>query len=227
MLSRKFHIALTLVLLMLLPTAAIASQWVASKVAQPARYTLDNKNWVKITRGMKIPKRSWIHTGKRGRLIIRRGKEMIMYRPNTLAHLRSSQANGRKTDIQQEFGSLLLDVETRKRKHVTVRTKLLAAVVKGTRFEVNVSGNKATVSVKRGVVGVKSVKSGQAIDVTSGQNADVSSSSSKISVSGRGATKISPLARIFSRKSTGDSGGSNSNNGSDNANGNSNGNANG
>ena len=62
MLRKKLHVLLTLVMMLMLPTAALASQWVASKVAQPARYTLDNKNWVQIKRGMKIPKQSWIHT---------------------------------------------------------------------------------------------------------------------------------------------------------------------
>ncbi|MEP1262799.1 MAG: FecR family protein [Rhizobiaceae bacterium] len=235
MLGNLSRITLAFLFVILVPSWAQASQWVASKVAQPARYTVDNKNWVTIKRGMAVPKRSWIKTGKRGRLILRRGKEMIMYRPSTLAYLRSSQTNGRKTYIQQQFGSLLLDVETRKRKHVTVKTPLLAAVVKGTRFEVKVSKRKASVSVKRGVVGVISNSSGQAVDIRSGQQAAVSSASSgKVAVSG---ATSSVFSKLFKEKTAdlpdtananaqANANNSNSNRGG-NANGNSNGNANG
>ena len=142
-------LVLALLFVLVVPQWAHAERWVASKVAQPASYTVDNKKWKTIKRGMTIPKRSWIRTGPKGRLVLKRGKEMIMYRPKTMAYLRSSQANGRKTYLQQSYGSLLLDVETRRRKHVTVRTPLLVAVVKGTRFEVKVGRKKATVSVKR------------------------------------------------------------------------------
>ena len=233
MLGKYSRVVLALFLFFALPTAALASQWVASKVAQPASYTVDNKNWYKIKRGMTIPKRSWIHTGGRGRLILRRGEEMIMYRPNTLAYLRSSQANGRKTHIQQQYGSLLLDLETRKHKHVTVKTPLLAAVVKGTRFEVVVGKKSAKVSVKRGVVGVISNSSGSSVDITSGQSAAVSSSSSdQVAVSNVGTSFFSRLVQatttVTNPASANAASHSNANGkGNGNANGSANGNANG
>ena len=147
-----------------------------------------------------------------------------------MAYLRSSQTKGRKTYIQQKYGSLLLDVETRRRKHVTVRTPLLVAVVKGTRFEVKVGRKNATVSVKRGVVGVRSNNGGRSVDITSGQKADVSSTSSKqVAVSGRGVSNIAASARIFSKakeKSNASSNGKANGNGNGNANGSSNGNSN-
>ena len=37
MLGKKIQIVLTLLVMVMLPTAALASQWVASKVSQPAR----------------------------------------------------------------------------------------------------------------------------------------------------------------------------------------------
>jgi hypothetical protein len=221
---------------------AHASQWVASKVAQPAHYSVDNKHWIAIKRGTAMPKESWIKTGRRGRLILRRGKEMIMYRSGTLAYLQSSQTGGRKTYIQQQVGSLLLDVETRKRKHVTVQTPLLAAVVKGTRFEVTVRNKKATVSVKRGVVGVRSNKGRDSFDVKSGQTAAVSSSSaSQVSVSGSRTSAFFKQVQKFTSpadpnvksngksnsnangKSNGNASGKSSGKSNDNANGNSNG----
>jgi len=208
--------------MVLVPGTAFASQLIASKVVQPAQYTIDSKNWVKINPGMVMPKVGWIHTGRRGRLLLRRDQEMIMYRPNTLALLRSSQTNGRNTVIKQEFGSLLLDVETRRRKHVTVQTPYLAAVVKGTRFEVTVKDGKASVSVERGVVGVLSNKSGNAFDVTPGQTASVSSASAnEISLSGPGASQLAQSGKPTLEKSSSNSDvnrNSNGENDSDNSN---------
>jgi hypothetical protein len=209
---------------------ALASQWVASKVAHSVHYTVDKKTWIPVKRGMKMPKRSWIQTGKRGRLILRRGKEMIMYRQNTLAYLRSSQTNGRKTFIQQQFGSLLLDVETRKRKHVTVKTPLLAAVVKGTRFEVTVGEKGTTVAVRRGTVGVISNKSGKSVDINSGQSAAVSpTTSSQVSVRGQSGSLISRIVQAAKAAAGGNSFADGNANGvrNGNANGVGNGNANG
>ena len=78
-------LVLALLFVLVVPQWAHAERWVASKVAQPASYMVDNKKWKTIKRGMTIPKRSWIRTGSKGRLVLKRGKEMIMYRPKTMA----------------------------------------------------------------------------------------------------------------------------------------------
>ena len=51
-------------------------------------------------------------------------------------------------------GSLVIDVDKRAHPHFSVETPFLAAVVKGTKFGVNVGANSASVEVERGLVEV-------------------------------------------------------------------------
>ncbi|MBL1406179.1 MAG: hypothetical protein COC00_009360, partial [Rhizobiales bacterium] len=100
----------TCVFLILSLQTAFAVDWVANQVRQPAKYTIDGTNWVEIHRGTVMPASSWIHTGQRGRLVLNRGKEIIQFKPNTMAAIAKRNKSGTKTLIRQQFGSLLLDV---------------------------------------------------------------------------------------------------------------------
>jgi hypothetical protein len=82
-------------------------------------------------------------------------------------------------------GNLDLDIEQRDAPHFAVQTPVLAAVVKGTRFSVAVSGGGGAVSVARGRVQVTALAAGQAVDVTNGQTAKLSRRG--LQVSGAGA----------------------------------------
>jgi hypothetical protein len=147
---------------------AFASDWIAGKVRQPAKFTIDKKNWTTIARGMKIPDVSWIYTGKSGRLVLKRGKETIQFKPKTMAAIAKRNKSGSKTLVVQQFGELLLDVETRKRKHLKVETPFLAAVVKGTTFSVKVNSRSTNLAVQKGVVEVTDERRGLQTNVNSG-----------------------------------------------------------
>ena len=112
----------SVLLLVATPVAAIAQDWVVFKVSQPTYFTKDTKNWVRVRRGMRIPNKSWVHTGRRGRVQLRRGEEFVIFSPNTLTRLYNDGKG--KTYLRQEFGKLLLDVEARNHKHFTVKTPL-------------------------------------------------------------------------------------------------------
>lgn len=194
--SRFFHAVMICVMTLLLSNSmAHASDWVVSKVRQPAQFTIDNENWMKLQRGMQIPKASWIHTGKRGRVLLKRGSETMQYNPNTLAGLFKKGRGGRDTEIKQQFGEILLDVITRDYQHVVVKTPFLAAVVKGTKFNVSVGPQSASIKVNRGVVEVTNIQRGERVDVRSGQTAAVSPrQQNRMSLTGRG--KKSQIRRV-------------------------------
>jgi hypothetical protein len=154
-------------------TSVNASNWVVSKVRQPAVYSSDGKAWVKLDVGMTLPSSSWVNTGRGGRLVVKRGKEFIQFKPNTMAAIAKRDRAGKKTLIRQKFGELLLDVETRKRKHLKVETPFLAAVVKGTRFSVKVGKKSAKLSVERGVVEVTDERNGLKADIRTKQSVKV------------------------------------------------------
>jgi hypothetical protein len=112
-----------------------------------------------------------ISTGRTGRVLLRRGDEMILVSPNSVVGVPAEKKEGLSTTIKQQAGSILLDVEKRNVKHFEVETPYLAAVVKGTQFRVTVNAGKTTVDVVRGQVEVADFKSGQIAQVMAGQHA--------------------------------------------------------
>ncbi len=112
-----------------------------------------------------------VRTGRTGRILLRRGDEMILVSPNSVVGVPAQKKEGLSTTIMQQAGSILLDVEKRNVKHFEVETPYLAAVVKGTQFRVTVNAGKTTVDVVRGQVEVADFKSGQIAQVMAGQHA--------------------------------------------------------
>lgn len=154
--------------------AAANGEWTAARATDQVRYTLDNKTWLALRKGMVVPNKAWISTGARGRLQLVRGTESIAFQPNTLASVvtRGTDQN-RKTEVNQQVGEIVLEIEKRQKPHTTVQTPFLAAVVKGTQFTVTVGEANAAVAVDQGVVEVTGFKTSERSNLTAGQNAAV------------------------------------------------------
>jgi hypothetical protein len=154
--------------------AAANGEWTAARATDQVRYTLDNKTWLALRKGMLVPNKAWISTGARGRLQLVRGTESIAFQPNTLASVvtRGTDQN-RKTEVNQQVGEIVLEIEKRQKPHTTVQTPFLAAVVKGTQFTVTVGEANAAVAVDQGVVEVTGFKTSERSNLTAGQNAAV------------------------------------------------------
>jgi hypothetical protein len=133
-----------------------------------------------------------VRTGRTGRVLLKRGDEMIMVSPNSVVGIPTQKAEGLSTTIVQKAGSILLDVEKRNVKHFEVETPYLAALVKGTQFRVTVDAGKTTVDVVRGQVEVADFKSGQIAQVMAGQHA-TAFASAKIGLSLGGAGTLAPI----------------------------------
>ena len=163
-----------LMMLCLLPVSVFAQDWIVSRTTKQVSYTLDKQTWVPVTGGMVIPNKSWISTGPRGRVELERGMEKVAFGPQTLAAIiTESGLFSRKTNVVQQQGHLSLDIEKRSRPHTYVHTPFLAAVVKGTSFQVTVTAKDASVSVERGLVQVSSFTSGHSTNLGPGQQATV------------------------------------------------------
>ena len=147
--------------------------WHVSRSSQQVAYTLDKQKWAPVKAGDTIPNNAWISTGPRGRVQLVRGVESISFQPNTLAGIFTRETSERKTNIYQQVGILDLEIEKRSRPHTSVQTPYLAAVVKGTNFQVSVDGRQAKVAVNRGLVQVTSFSSGQRSEVGARQSATV------------------------------------------------------
>src|SRR5262245_3899128 len=114
-----------------------------------------------------------IRTGRNGRVLLVRGEESIMIAPNSVVGLPAEKKEGLSTTIIQKAGSILLEVEKKNVKHFEVETPYLAAVVKGTKFEVKVDAKGTSVGVINGQVEVSDFKTGQIAQVMPGQHATV------------------------------------------------------
>ena len=159
---------------------AYASEWVVERATKNVSVSADGTAWRDVTAGDAIPNAVWVRTGPRSRVILATGSERIMYRENTLAAISVSQPTGKKTKVTQKRGSILLSVKKRRTQHTSVVTPHLAAVVKGTVFEVTVGRTQSRVHVDQGPVEVSD--GGRSVDVPKGQAARVGTTSSAIEV---------------------------------------------
>ncbi|MEC9468823.1 MAG: FecR family protein [Pseudomonadota bacterium] len=187
---------LLLAALVLFPAAANASDWVVKRVSGIVYFVAPGVEAFRVKKGMVFEKGYTIGTRAGARALIGRGSETIAVGPNTTFAMSAFRSNGAKTTLLQRKGTIEVDVEKRQQPHFTVETPFFAAVVKGTRFEVNVQGKQARVSVERGVVAVEDFASGDRVDLTAGQAA-ASAPSNRVglSVSGRTKPTVKPGAK--------------------------------
>jgi len=156
--------------------------WLTSSGAQPA--SLKQEELLKPG--------DTIRTGRTGRVLLQRGEESMMISPNSVVGVPSEKKEGLSTTIQQQAGSILLEVEKRNVKHFEVETPYLAAVVKGTQFRVTVNATSTSVDVIRGQVEVADFRTGQIAQVKPGQHATTfAHGNGGLSLSGTGA--FSPI----------------------------------
>ena len=100
-----------------------------------------------------------IRTGRNGRVLLVRGQEQILISPNSVISLPAAKSPG-TTNVLQQSGTILLDVEKRNVPHFEVETPYLVAVVKGTQFRVTVGQGESLVTVLAGQVDVTDFRSG-------------------------------------------------------------------
>ena len=222
---RLARIVIASVFVLVVAPDAVAQEWVVDRVVQPSHYTqnetfgndasehddillvaaqAEEEDWVELKSGMTVPNDSVIRTGQTGRLQLRRGEEIMQFKPETMASVLMWEHDGSTlTYIEQTMGSLLLDVETRETKHTMVETPYLAAVVKGTRFTVQFGREQATLRVEHGVVEAIDVKRNERVDVHPQQSVRLlESSTDPMTIEGPGAKdEVSKIPfQFFSRE---------------------------
>ena len=153
------------------PSAQEAS-WRVSKVSGQAWLEPVQATPVAVTNEMTVPPGQTIRTGQSGRLLLTRGGQSILVSPNTSLTLPAA-SDGPQSRVQQQIGSILLEVDKREADHFEVQTPFLAAVVKGTQFRVTVSATGADVEVIEGRVHVLDYRSGDSATVGRDQSAGV------------------------------------------------------
>ena len=191
------HVSRTLAAMFFLATASAAyaaddGEWTVSKSSGEVWLTGSGVQQASIKQEDVLKPGDTVRTGRTGRVLLKRGEEMIMVAPNSVVSVPARKKEGLSTTIVQQAGSILLDVEKRNVKHFEVETPYLAAVVKGTQFRVTVNAGKTTVDVIRGQVEVADFKSGQIAQVMAGQHA-TAFANGKTGLSLGGAGVLAPI----------------------------------
>lgn len=154
-------------------SAAEDGVWSVSKATGEVWIATDGAQQVSLNQEETLKPGNTIRTGRNGRVLLVRGEETILIRPNSVVGLPAEKKDGLSTTIIQQAGSILLEVEKRNVKHFEVETPYLAAVVKGTQFSVTVGAGSTKVGVLRGQVEVSDFRTGQIAQVMPGQAATV------------------------------------------------------
>lgn len=163
---------LTFLIILTVVTPVWAADWTIARVRGEAM-VLSGGSWNPASAGALLASGDSLRTGASGRMSLTRGKENVELAANTEIKL-FDEGPQRMTALMQKSGTVTADVERRNVQHFSVQTPFMAAVVKGTRFSVSVGSGSATVEVFRGQVQVQDHVHNQFVDITPGQQASVS-----------------------------------------------------
>jgi hypothetical protein len=147
-----------------------SSIWLVMEASGDAAYSVNDAAQIPLQRGVKLTQGASVETGDNGKVLLTRGEESVFIGPYTLAVI-AAPDDKLQTTIHLQRGQAGFQVGKQKSKHFSVETPFLAAVVKGTRFTVQVSESLAAVAVSEGLVEVRSHKSHFSVDLKPGQNA--------------------------------------------------------
>ncbi|HEY0853334.1 MAG TPA: FecR domain-containing protein [Devosia sp.] len=156
---------------MLLALPAMADDWVVSKLRGTAEVLVD-ETWTALKRGDKVSDGRQVRTLGDSRVELQHGEDIIALDPDTLVSIEDNAAES-FTIVHQSIGVVEVDAEVRDTYHLTVETKFLAAVVKGTHFIVRADDTGASVEVTRGLVAVQASESKEVTSVPPGVTASV------------------------------------------------------
>lgn len=152
---RAFVLSVVLVALSLITPAYAgddAMTWRVVQAVGDVEMTTGGMFPVALDRKANLEPGSVIKTGASGRVILRRGDEQIVLKPNSSVTLTST--SGRSTELKQDSGTATFSVGKKRVPHFEVKTPYFAALVKGTVFTVYVDSVGAKVNVREGAVEV-------------------------------------------------------------------------
>lgn len=158
----RLVVVLAIVFLFGSPAAAAGRQsehWTVTQLTGDARVIHPGFQAASLKINMELAPGDALVTGKSGRATLVHGKDYILVAPNSELKLPAGQPSG-FTRVIETMGSILFKVEHTAVPHFAVETPMLAAVVKGTTFNVVVDQQRTSVEVIQGIVQVSAYKGG-------------------------------------------------------------------
>ena len=158
-------------ILAVLAMPAWAADWSVARSSGDVAIVRDGVQHISLQNAGTIRPGDKVMTGGNGRLMLVRGEETVTIAPNTVLIVPEQPSHGKRTTLLQSVGKVVFEVEKRNVQHFEVETPFLAAVVKGTKFTVDVGASGSSVSVERGAVEVFDFDTGEFAMVRPGERA--------------------------------------------------------
>ncbi|HSG95859.1 MAG TPA: FecR family protein [Afifellaceae bacterium] len=156
----------------------------------------DGTSWVRLDADRDLKAGDSIWTGRNGRILLMNNQGSVLLAPKSLVKIPAQALPNRFSVLFQTHGTVSADVDKRRTRHFSIQTPYLAAVVKGTEFDVEIDGDETRVSVFEGLVGVVDVDTGETVDVPAG---------SEVSTAARAGGPLGPVAAMAASGKSGSS----------------------
>ena len=156
--------------------------------------------WQTPSDGLIVQLPATVSTGNNGSLTLRQGETKISVASNTaLEFFAGPDSDSVLHRVVQDKGSAFYDVAPRESNKLRVETPYLAAVIKGTEFDVTVAGETSTVSLFEGRLQIEADDINDVVQLFEGQIATRSRYDSRITVINM--SDGEPVARTDARTS--------------------------
>ena len=151
----------------LLSASAEAAEWWIERMSGNVQIH-DGTSWVALDEGRSLNAGDSIWTGRNGRILLMNGQGSVLLAPKSLVKIPAQTLPRNFSVLFQTHGTVSAEVDKRRTRHFSIQTPYLAAVVKGTEFEVEIKKKQTSVSVSEGLVGVVDIDTGDTVDVPAG-----------------------------------------------------------
>lgn len=153
----------------LMVSAAVAAEWRITRVSGDVRVHGVDQVWVRAKPMQVLKPGESVWTGRRSRAQIETEDGSVILRSGSLVKVPAQKLPAGATVLFQGQGNVKAKVDKREKRHFSIQTPYLAAVVKGTEFTIDVGSQTTSLSVNRGSVGAVSVGSRQEVSVVAGE----------------------------------------------------------
>ncbi len=134
----------------LLTASAKAADWWIERMSGNVQIH-DGESWAKLDQDRELYAGDSIWTGRGGRILLRNDQGSVLLAPRSLVKIPAQALPSNFSVLFQTHGKVSADVNKRRKRHFSIQTPYLAAVVKGTEFDVEIEKKQTRVSVSKGL----------------------------------------------------------------------------
>ncbi|MDH3195808.1 MAG: FecR family protein [Hyphomicrobiales bacterium] len=151
----------------LLTATTQAAEWWIERMSGNVQIH-DGVSWAALDEDRALNAGDSIWTGRNGRILLMNDQGSVLLAPRSLVKIPAQALPRNFSVLFQTHGKVAAEVDKRRTRHFSVQTPYLAAVVKGTEFDVEIKRKQTRVAVREGLVGVVDIDTGETVDVPAG-----------------------------------------------------------